>query len=442
MRILTLHPVIKTKKYGFESTQLYRAKIARHLGYDYLHLATNPQINPDWKRNLLNLGFANHEIICIPHSYSDIGHAPLSVHPSTLELAEGDTLQLTAEGFVSTRTLGDGSGRYYYTKGPFLFENFQTGELQWFHENGELALEARYVNPFQEPTPVEVYYPTYIYRKKDHIYSTEDLIVEFLSHHSKNTDLIIRDQYWYPMPKLWRFMENTGKNYYEYIHQNILLQLDKANLRKKTKYLVASETLALALCQIGYDASFLPPLFTTPVATPKEIGPILSYCVVGHMGEIKRAELVIETFIELYKQGSKAQVTFYGGSPERLKELQEQYDLPPTIHFKGIVDEIPYQLHQCYISASKTELFANACVEAMNCGLLALLSDVDIAHRYYAKFSNGIRLFKTKEDLLHSITEMEKLEFHQSNQENLRLASKYSLDNLALSYQKLLNNCL
>ena len=110
----------------------------------------------------------------------------------------------------------------------------------------------------------------------------------------------------------------------------------------------------------------------------------MDYCLVGHMGEGKNVEFVIEAFIELYKRGSKAQITFYGGSEERLAELQNQYDLPPTIHFKGIVNEVPYHLHQCYLSASYTELFANACVEALNQGLLALLSDVEIAHRFYA----------------------------------------------------------
>ena len=63
------------------------------------------------------------------------------------------------------------------------------------------------------------------------------------------------------------------------------------------------------------------------------------------MGEGKNVELVIEAFIELYKRGSKAQITFYGGSEERLAELQNQYDLPPTIHFKGIVNEVTYHLH-------------------------------------------------------------------------------------------------
>ena len=157
------------------------------------------------------------------------------------------------------------------------------------------------------------------------------------------------------------------------------------------------------------------------------------------MGEGKNVELVIEAFIELYKRGSKAQITFYGGTEERLEELRNRYDLPPIIHFKGIVDEVPYHLHQCYLSASHTELFANACVEALNQGLLVLLSDVEIAHRFYAGQSNAINLFKTKSELIQKIEEMEEPDFYLSNEKNLALASRYSLEKVAQIYRELLD---
>ena len=73
-------------------------------------------------------------------------------------------------------------------------------------------------------------------------------------------------------------------------------------------------------------------------------------------------------------------------------------------------------MHQCYLSASYTELFANACVEALSQGLLALLSDVEIAHRFYAGQSNAINLFKTKSELIQKIEEMEEPDFYLSNE--------------------------
>jgi len=183
-------------------------------------------------------------------------------------------------------------------------------------------------------------------------------------------------------------------------------------------------------------------MFTENPGQIKEVGPVLDYCLVGHMGEGKNVELVIEAFIELYKRGSKAQITFYGGTEERLEELRNRYDLPPTIHFKGIINEVPYHLHQCYLSASYTELFANACVEALNQGLLALLSDVDIAHRLYASQSNTINLFKTKSELIQKIEEMEQADYSQSNAENIALASHYSLGTVTQGYRELLDRNL
>lgn len=43
-RIITMYPVRETNRYGFETTQLYRAKVARNINVDYVHLASAPQI--------------------------------------------------------------------------------------------------------------------------------------------------------------------------------------------------------------------------------------------------------------------------------------------------------------------------------------------------------------------------------------------------------------
>ena len=54
-RIITLHAFTQKQRYGYETTQFYRAKIARYLGWDYLQLVTNPQVRPDWKADLKKL---------------------------------------------------------------------------------------------------------------------------------------------------------------------------------------------------------------------------------------------------------------------------------------------------------------------------------------------------------------------------------------------------
>ena len=437
-RIITIHPVKETHRYGFETTQLYRAKIARYLGVDYIHLATSPQVRPDWKKEIIALGFLEEEIINVPNSFSDIGHDALSVRPEDLTLKEGDQVEITEEGFVGSVTLADGTGRYFYTSGPYLFEDFQTGELRWYHGNGELVLRARFMDPFKEPTPVSLFYPGYIYLKDGEFCSEDDLVVSYLAKNAKQTDLIIRDQHIIPAPSIFRFMENTEKNYYEVIHENVLRNMTLANLRGKTDYLVASEVLTSELEKQGYSTKFLPPMVTQVDQSPKIIGPVTNYCVVGNMSDLKNVEWIIEVFIRLYLSGSKATVTFYGGSAERIEELKQKYEIPENIIFKGIVDKVPYHLHQAYLSSSYSELFANACVEAMSEGLLAVLSNVDIAHRYYAKQTDGIQLFNTKKELLEMIERMEQEEYQQSNEQNLKLGKQYSIENVANIYRELL----
>ena len=437
-RIITIHPVKETHRYGFETTQLYRAKIARYLGVDYIHLATSPQVRPDWKKEIIALGFLEEEIINVPNSFSDIGHDALSVRPEDLTLKEGDQVEITEEGFVGSVKLADGTGRYFYTSGPYLFEDFQTGELRWYHGNGELVLRARFMDPFKEPTPVSLFYPGYIYLKDGEFCSEDDLVVSYLAKNAKQTDLIIRDQHIIPAPSIFRFMENTEKNYYEVIHENVLRNMTLANLRGKTDYLVASEVLTSELEKQGYSTKFLPPMVTQVDQSPKIIGPVTNYCVVGNMSDLKNVEWIIEVFIRLYLSGSKATVTFYGGSAERIEELKQKYEIPENIIFKGIVDKVPYHLHQAYLSSSYSELFANACVEAMSEGLLAVLSNVDIAHRYYAKQTDGIQLFNTKKELLEMIERMEQEEYQQSNEQNLKLGKQYSIENVANIYRELL----
>ena len=50
-------------------------------------------------------------------------------------------------------------------------------------------------------------------------------LVKFLARWAQQTDLFIRDQQIVPKPSLWRYMENTDKNYYEVVHENIMRDL-------------------------------------------------------------------------------------------------------------------------------------------------------------------------------------------------------------------------
>lgn len=129
----------------------------------------------------------------------------------------------------------------------------------------------KYMDPFKQPVPVRLFYPGYIFLKDDEILVEEDLLVKYLAISAKQDGLLIRDQHIVPAPNLYRFMENSGKNYYEVIHENVLCKLELANLRGKTSYLVDSEKLTEELAKLDYDVRFLPPMITENFAEVKTL---------------------------------------------------------------------------------------------------------------------------------------------------------------------------
>ena len=68
-----------------------------------------------------------------------------------------------------------------------------------------------------------------------------------------------------------------------------------------------------------------------------------------------------------------------------------------------------------------------------------LLSDVDIAHRYYAGQSDSITLFRNKIELIEKILQMEQENFQKSNEGNINLAGRYSIGNVSKYYVDLIN---
>ena len=121
------------------------------------------------------------------------------------------------------------------------------------------------------------------------------------------------------------------------------------------------------------------------------------------MSDNKRVDWVISVFKDLYKDYPDLRLNLYGN----LDDL-ERYDLTDNITYHGFVSQVPYEDNQVYISCSKTELFANACVEALSQGLVALLSDVDFAHRFYNEMISNVALFQTKEELRNLVISFSK----------------------------------
>jgi len=67
---------------------------------------------------------------------------------------------LTEDGFVSSVTLGDGSGKFYFTEALFLFEDYKAGEVLLYNRDGSVALKMKYIN-YQRDR--KIYYSSLFY---------------------------------------------------------------------------------------------------------------------------------------------------------------------------------------------------------------------------------------------------------------------------------------
>ena len=150
------------------------------------------------------------------------------------------------------------------------------------------------------------------------------------------------------------------------------------------------------------------------------------------MSQVKRVEWIIEAFRVLQKEGINVEVSLYGGDLTQLKEKYE--NLPTNINIVGYVDEVPYWKHDGYISTSQKELFANACVEAMSLGLIPLLSNVEIAHQYYAAKNSDVCLFDSPEELASIIQCLYEKNDEIETKNTINFVRRYSIEEVSKKY--------
>lgn len=436
-KMVTIHPGLwqrEVRKYGFESSQLSRKKIADYLGWGHLYILTHPQVRPDWKAGYEQIGFERDELVSVSHYQSDIGHDELSIRPSDIIDRYPNGKMTVINGFVASIELEEET--LYFTSGLYLKKN-KKEELEWLNRDGSTAMRARYYKPREEPSPIYMMEDNYLYYKDGEWLTYEDLLIQVLISLTDKKDILIRDQHNVVTPKLWRFVENTNRLYWEYIHDNVLLN-PAHNLRRKTRYLVASEVLTSILQDLGYHAQFMPPIFAPQVSSVVlQRRKPSSYCYVGNMSKVKRVEWIIEAFRKLEQEGLPVEVFLYGGDIDKLKK--EYPTLPSTIHVVGYVDEVPYWEHDGYISTSQKELFSNACVEAMSFGLIPLLSNVEIAHQYYASKNSDICLYDTPEELAHLIKCLYETDKEIELENTSKFVNRYSKEQVSKRYLSLMN---
>lgn len=384
-RIVTIHHHYKLGRAGFESSQQTRMKLAELNGFEYLHLITSPQ-DSDYLSKFQSIGF----------SYG-------SILPIDRFLMQTDA-----------RFLDDYRVEYYSDSGLKIGEAFYDFDREYSN--------------------VE----SWIYLKDGEIFTEEDLVVKYLSSNVKDSDVLFRDDSRILMPKLRRFAEFRKIRYYEIIHHSVLTDGYLSTLSKKINYLVANERLAEELADLGFRSKFLPPMCVDEeTLKPRKLSSIKRYVWSAHLGDYKNFGQALRVMKRL--EESNIRLDVYGGTLEDFERFYEQYDRPSNVKYHGLVVEVPYRFYDGYLSTSKHELFANACIEAMSNGLKCITSDLKYPYQDYAIGTNGsLSIADTDDEFVRLIEEFKSREFDSTDQ--IEFIKRYSYQRWAPLFKELISN--
>ena len=381
-KVFTIKEGMPFNIYGFERSQLARQDIFKQIGVDQQMVITNLSVFvPNFVETLEDLGFENFYHVIFEKS--DIARDKPSVDENFTETLE-DVMKVeyTKEGFIGLVHYKNGNVECYTSQLLYRYIP-KTNEFILYGKEG-VVLEG----------DVSENYHKYHVRKTGEILSQWQLVSEYLAENSTMDDRFIIDMVnEYPL-QLRKFFQNTKRELFAYTHYNILAPFMKFVLQGWCSNIVASPVLE---SRLGSDkVRFLPPVYADEVKE-KVYTNVKDWCIVGNMTVIKKCELAIEAF----RQTPDSTLTIYGNLPKGYKEE----DLPKNVKFAGFVPKVPYENHEGYISCSLSECFANAAVEASSKGLVCLLSNVDLAHKYYASICDNTKTFNSFEELVELLGE-------------------------------------
>ena len=410
-KVFTIKEGVPFNIYGFERSQLARQDIFKQIGVDQQLVLTNLSIFvPNFVETLEDLGFENFYHVIFEKS--DIARDKPSVDKSFTETLEDvSKVEYTKEGFVGLVHYKNGNVECYTSQ--LLYRYIPKTNQFILYGKGGVVLEG----------DVAENYHKYHIKETGEILSQWQLVSEYLAENSTADDRFIIDMVnEYPL-QLRKFFQNTRRELFAYTHYNILATFMKFVLQGWCTNLVASPVLEERL---GSDkVRFLPPVYVEEVKE-RVYTSIKDWCIVGNMTIIKKCELAIEAF----RQTPDSTLTIYGNLPKGYK----QEDLPKNVQFAGFVSKVPYGNHEGYISCSLSECFANAAVEASSKGLVCLLSNVDLAHKYYANICDNTKTFNSFEELVELLREYQKEGEYASS----TFAIKYTKSNVEEGYRKIL----
>lgn len=408
MKVFTIKEETPLRRFGFESSQLARQEIFEKLGVEHELVVTNlHQFAPNFVEKFEELGFEHfHHVI---FDQSDLSREKPSLTDDFLNDIENiSKVEYTKDGYVGLIYYGDGSLECYTNQLLYrvVGTNFELYDTEGLLLKGDFSDN----------------YHRYENLRTGDVDTQWTYVSKYLAEHSTVDDKFIVDMVnEYPL-QLRKFFQNTGRTLFAYTHYNILDPQMKFVLQKWCQNLVASPVLEERLG--SESVQFLPPIYVNDIIE-KEYNSVTDWCIVGNMTFIKRCEWAIEVFRDL----PYSSLTIYGNLPEGYTEE----NLPKNVHFKGFLEEVPYESHQGYLSCSQSECFANSAVEASSKGLVCLLSDVDLAHKYYASICPNTRVF-------NNIAELRDLIFYyqmNGHFDSSKFSSCYIFDNVLKFYKDL-----
>ena len=412
VKVFTIKEGVPISTYGFERSQLARQEIFKSLQVEQEIVLTNlDNFVPNFVETLEKLGFENFYHVIFDQS--DLARQKPSVEKAFIQgLVNVSEVEYTKEGYVGLVHYQNGDVECYTSQLLYRFQ-YQEHLFTLYDSKGELL-----------KGDVSENYHSYQNLRSGETYTQWQLISLYLANNSTVEDRFIIDMVnEYPL-QLRKFFQNTGRKLFAYTHYNILDPMMKFVLQGWCQNIVASPVLEQL---IGKEkVCFLPPMFVDGVLE-KEYTRVTDWCIVGNMTMIKRCAWAIEAF----RQVPDSQLTIYGNLPDGYS----QKDLPSNVHYAGFLEEVPYEKHQGYLSCSMSECFANAAVEASAKGLVCLLSDTDLAHRYYKNLSKDVYLFQDLDDLIYLIKAFQKKGFYCSS----KFSKEYMRENVAKVYNALFN---
>ena len=415
MKVFTIRNYPGHASYGFETTQAYRHKLLDRAGIPNCFVVATPQMETRWIDKFPWIDFNLNDVVVLPHLFTDLPDRPFGVAiekaleewPDAIVATqtEDHALCLNGNGYLDL-IKKDGlvvSGierdetqkvvkQTNFTTGKFLTLSVEESEIVYYHSDGSIACRCE-INADKKQYDES----HFLYHAEGCTYTTRDLVQRYVEEHAAPDDVVIVDQ-----SQVCFGLESIGREnhlqIWPYVHFNIAdaqahgdipdgATPDEARkeLRFPRRCFIASPyAIDYAKEAFNMDATFMPPVGVRVAdALPAGLSGT-RFCLISHLGEHKRIPLALDAFRRL---PPSIELDIYGGSDQAIEEFASEHAVPSNVHMLGArkSEQVPRESYLGYVSCSKSEMYANAMVEACAVGLIPIVSDVNYGHRQYVE---------------------------------------------------------